>query len=297
MVDSIRNHALFNQFTKLMAENEILAKQNRLFQSYLARYEQTATTEDVPDVKHQRRGNKPQPKKLSLEQLMQIAGEEHDYRHKQLLDLEERVKSDISLLKAITEATRIRINEMRKEAYEFKRDIVLGGTNARTGRIMAEKVVRYFDEKLKAKTALLMKIRAKNQALRQQRMKMDTMVKQKKEQGESLHSIDFHQLEIKNQQFNAKKQERDEDLRKLKRTTGKTVQTLNNAKRQLNDLLGESKRLQTSIRERKKATERLSAELKRVETEVAKEKERNKKFNRQMSNPDMPQVTCMHAYF
>ena len=40
---------------------------------------------------------------------------------------EEKASEDISLLKAIIEGIKIRINEMRKETYEFKRDIVIGG--------------------------------------------------------------------------------------------------------------------------------------------------------------------------
>ena len=76
----------------------------------------------------------------------------------------------------------------------------------------------------------------------------------------------------------------------MKRTTGKTVQTLNSTKRKLNDLLTESKRLSTAIRERKKATDRLTKDLNTVEAEVAKEKARNRKFKIQQSNPDMPQV-------
>jgi hypothetical protein len=35
--------------------------------------------------------------------------------------------------------------------YEFRREIVIGGESARTGKIVAEKVIRYFEEKLRAK--------------------------------------------------------------------------------------------------------------------------------------------------
>ena len=58
---------------------------------------------------------------------------------------------------------------MRKETYEFKRDIVIGGENQLTGTIMAEKVVRYFEEKLKQKAALIEKIKLKNQAMKNHR--------------------------------------------------------------------------------------------------------------------------------
>lgn len=156
---------------------------------------------------------------------------------------------------------------MRKETYEFKRDIVIGGENQRTGTIMAEKVIRYFEDKYKQKEALIEKIKLKNVAMKNHRAKMDAQVKHKEEQGrdihyflqslsrilwentdqptpnlflgDSLHSIDFHQLQIKNSQFNQKINERNAELLKLKMTTGKTVQVLNTAKRNLNELMVE----------------------------------------------------------
>lgn len=36
----------------------------------------------------------------------------------------------------------MRIAEAKKETYEFKRDIIMGGDNPRTGKIIAEKLLR-----------------------------------------------------------------------------------------------------------------------------------------------------------
>ena len=47
------------------------------------------------------------------------------------------------------EETDIRIAELKKDAYEFKRDIVVGAENMRTGKTMAEKVQKYMEDKLK----------------------------------------------------------------------------------------------------------------------------------------------------
>ena len=56
---------------------------------------------------------------------------------------------------AVLEETDQRIAELRKEAYEFKRDIVVGAENFRTGKTMAEKVIRYMEEKLRHKVISL----------------------------------------------------------------------------------------------------------------------------------------------
>ena len=44
----------------------------------------------------------------------------------------------------------MRIAEIKKDAYEFKRDIVTGAENFRTGKIIAEKAVRYMEDKVGA---------------------------------------------------------------------------------------------------------------------------------------------------
>ena len=54
-------------------------------------------------------------------------------------------------LQAITEECDMRIAQVKKDVYEFRREIVIGGESARTGKIVAEKVIRYFEEKLRAK--------------------------------------------------------------------------------------------------------------------------------------------------
>lgn len=84
--------------------------------------------------------------------------------------------------------------------------------------------MKYFQEKLEAKQAQCDKLAAKNNSLKQQIQKCDLQLKQKSEQGENLHQIDFQQLQIENSQYNAKIDQRNKQLLKLKMTTVKTVQ-------------------------------------------------------------------------
>ncbi len=42
----------------------------------------------------------------------------------------------------------MRIAETKKDTYEFKRDIIIGAENVRTGKIVAEKMIRYDAEGL-----------------------------------------------------------------------------------------------------------------------------------------------------
>ncbi len=48
----------------------------------------------------------------------------------------------------------LRFAEIKKASYEFERDIVKGAVNTRTGKVVAEKVIRYFDDKLRGRVRL-----------------------------------------------------------------------------------------------------------------------------------------------
>merc|ERR1712086_1073387 len=130
----------------------------------------------------------------------------------------------IDTLRAVLEETDIRIAELKKDAYEFKRDIVVGAEHFRTGKTMAEKVIRYMEDKLRQKDSIIEKLRLKNATLKSQAQKVDAQLRQKEEMGDVLHYIDFHQLQIENKQYVAKIEERNQELLKLKMTTGSTVQ-------------------------------------------------------------------------
>lgn len=56
---------------------------------------------------------------------------------------------------AIIEEADARRTEMKKEAYEFERDILKGALNVRTKKIVAEKCLRFFEEKSRARVSLI----------------------------------------------------------------------------------------------------------------------------------------------
>lgn len=291
--NAVEDSGSFDQlFEEAKNQNMLLAKENRLLESYLHRKVGAEANWDEmqKEVNKLAGRHKRSEWTLNLYQKYNIALTEQDFRMKQLKALEVKAAEDINLLKAIIEGIKIRINEMRKETYEFKRDIVIGGENQQTGAIMAEKVIRYYEEKVKQKSALVEKIKLKNAGMKIARAKMDAQVKHREEQGDSLLSIDFHQLQIKNSQFNQKINERNAELLRLKVTTGKTIQVLTAAKQKLADLLLVSRNLKTDISSKREATVKLTEELEQVQSEVKAEQAKNKRFKQQQSNPDMPQV-------
>jgi hypothetical protein len=154
----------------------------------------------------------------------------------------------------------LRISSMKREAYEFKRDVVVAGENPRTGRTISEKVIKYYEDQTRNKDGIVDKLRLKNQTLRAQLAKLETSLKQKDEVGDVLHYIDFHQLQIENKQYLAKIEEKNAELMRLKLSTGQTIQTLNSMKVQLGDVARETSRLKGEIKIRTQLLTRLRAE-------------------------------------
>ena len=98
---------------------------------------------------------------------------------------------------------------------------MIGGENSRTGRIEAERIVKYFEEKLRQKDALIEKYKAKKATLESQIFKTNNQIIKKEEMGDDLKFIDFHQLQIENKKYVKEIDEKNKKLLSLKIATGK----------------------------------------------------------------------------
>lgn len=108
------------------------------------------------------------------------------------------------------------------------------------------------------------KMKLKNSSTRAAIAKLEAQLKQKEEMGDVLHFIDFHQLQIENKQYVMKIEKRNQELIKLKVSTGKIVQALNTKKKELHGLLEQSRWLTSEIASRKEQLRRIREENKRV---------------------------------
>ena len=59
-----------------------------------------------------------------------------------LLQLRSSGDKDVDDIRTLMEEVNLRIAETKKDTYEFKRDIIIGGEDPRTGKTNAEKVIR-----------------------------------------------------------------------------------------------------------------------------------------------------------
>eukprot|EP00916_Digyalum_oweni_P020760 GHVL01034586.1.p1 GENE.GHVL01034586.1~~GHVL01034586.1.p1 ORF type:complete len:344 (+),score=37.71 GHVL01034586.1:3-1034(+) len=228
--------------------------------------------------------------KLSAEQKCDIAQREIEELREEIEKLKEESEKVLDTYKAIMEEADMRLAETKKEAYEFERDIVKGSVNNRTTKVIAEKVMRYFDDRLRARDTLIEKLRLKNSTLKVQKKKLHLQLKQKEEMGEVLHEVDFNQLKIENQQYLEKIDERNQDLLRLKLMAGNTLQVLNSYKKKLNTLTMESERLESEIQARNDTLSKIDIETDFVETERGKAENINRKLRRQLADYRVPDV-------
>ncbi|GBG28885.1 Coiled-coil domain-containing protein 113 [Hondaea fermentalgiana] len=278
------------ELEEILRENKKLQQENELLEAHKSRLE-AEMPQNAADSSAGKRRRARGRNALTLDEKLGIANAEFEVVQKRIEDTKLNSEKLIDSLRAVLEETDLRIGDLKKEAYEFKRDIVVGAENFRTGKTVAEKVVKYMEEKLKQKDAVIEKLRLKNVTLKGLIQKVETQLKQKEEMGDVLHYIDFHQLQIENKQYIAKIEERNQDLLKLKRTTGNTVQVLNNLKKKLNTILTETEWLRKEIQGRKDLLEKIRVDINKVGVEIVKEERLNRKLSESdESGADMPHV-------
>lgn len=85
-------------------------------------------------------------------------------------------------------------------------------------------------------------------------------------------------------------EERNNELLKLKLTTGNIVQTLNASKKRLNRLIMESETLKRMIIEKQALTKKVCEEVDSIEVEKVKVKKANSALSKQIEESGMPEV-------
>lgn len=298
---------------EIQRQHDIISMENDMLAAYLQRdadrhaevddaeEDQSPSQMDKGGLRKQRsvrgargagqRQQRPLPQSLTLEEKFQIANQEVEALKKDTNQLQAISEQNMDVLKAMIEETDIRTAEVKRDAYEFRRDIVVGAEDPRTGKTMAERVMKYMEDKLTQKDQLIYKLAQKSQTYKQAIRKAEQQLKAKKETGDELQFIDFHQQKIENQQFVKRIEMANQEHLDLKRRSGRTVKILNNRKKKLSSLSAEAKLLEAMIKERKASLDKMEHDIVKVveEKEVAR-KECKKLRDQSRGAPEMPQV-------
>ncbi|KAK6185485.1 hypothetical protein SNE40_007707 [Patella caerulea] len=309
----LSDEKLFQLVNDTIEDNEILTAETHMFEKYLKRVEPKGESANLLQSLHPAGGLAPststqelrgmgrkrsKSRSSNIDRSLKLTAEQKcDISQREIEELredKERVREDservLDNFKAIMEEADLRLAEMKKEYYEFERDIVKGAVNTRTNRVVSEKVIRYFEDKLRSRDTLIEKLRLKNSTLKVQKKKLHLQLKQKEEMGEVLHEVDFNQLKIENQQYLEKIDERNQDLLRLKMMAGNTTQVRNAYQKKLHTLEKESERLKSEISSRIDLLSRIDIETTVVEQERVKAEKINKNLRQQLTDYKVPAV-------
>jgi hypothetical protein len=231
------------------------------------------------------------PSELTLDQQVEIGAAEAEASKKDTQQMMQDAQRTFDMLRALLEQADLRATELKKEAHEFRRDVVLAGENGRNGTVLSEKVVSFYEDGLRKKDNTIDKLKLKVAALKQQEVKLSAGLSAQEEVGDVLHYIDFHQLQIENTQAQATLEERNTELMRLKLTTGATVGSLNSLKSRLSGFMKESSRLKSDIVTRRAMCGKLREENAGLTAMVARARVRHNTLVVQAKEArDMPQV-------
>jgi len=203
----------------------------------------------------------------------------------------ETVKSEtervIDNYRASIEELELKQRDIAKAFSDFERDMK-NSINDRTKKYQAEKVQRYFEEKKRAKEALVKKLRLKTATMGVQKKKVSLQLKQKEEMGEVLHEVDFNQLKIENQQYLEKIDDKNCELLDLKQKATNTTVHLNGKKRLMQELTENIKKMNDEVKFRKDTLKRLDGEMEKVKCEVVRAKQNLERLKNKMEDYEVP---------
>ena len=177
-LEDLKLEELSQKLEAIEKDNEQIRRENQLFESYILRKtkddKRLDDEYDQSNQKNKRNKNKPDKVlRLTAEQKYEIANAELETLKANIEEGREKSETLLERLKAILEGTDLSIAEIRKEAFDFGR-FLSAAENGRTGKYDAEKLMKYMEDKFKAKDALIDKLQLKNVSLKTQIMKAET---------------------------------------------------------------------------------------------------------------------------
>uniref|UniRef100_A0A9J8CK36 Cilia- and flagella-associated protein 263 n=1 Tax=Cyprinus carpio carpio TaxID=630221 RepID=A0A9J8CK36_CYPCA len=227
---------------------------------------------------------------LTLEQKCDVAKSMHKQMAEDLKRAKDLSERELDNYKATLEEADIHLTEVKKECCQFDRDIGKALRDKKSVTMSAEKVIRYIEDKVKAKESLIEKLHQKNAGLLAYKKKLQIQLKQQEEMGEGLTALDFEQLKFGN--MKCRKLLDEQNLRRveLKLLTGKTLHVLNSNKEKLQTLTHESDVLNSDSALRAKLLIKFEEETKQAEEERNKAEVLNRKLRGQLADFHVPHV-------
>ncbi|NP_001006061.1 cilia- and flagella-associated protein 263 [Danio rerio] len=282
-----------------LTSNAALNAEIDLFDRYISRLDlrtfetvwkwQNLSTEKIPGRKAKVRTPGRQ-QLLTLEQKCVVAKSVYKKMIEDLKIAKIHSEKQLDNYKATLEEADIHLAEIKKERSHFKRNIVEELEDKKSMTMSAEKVMRYIEDKIKAKDILIEKLHRKNSALLTHKKKQQAQLRQQEEMAEGVTVLDFELLKFENIRFRKQLDEQNLKQVNLKLLAVKTLQTLNSNKEKLHILTNESEMLSSDTALRTKLLVKIEEETEQAEEERHKAEALNRKLRDQLADFHVPHV-------
>ncbi|XP_026193860.1 coiled-coil domain-containing protein 113 [Cyclospora cayetanensis] len=205
------------------------------------------------------------------------------------------IKAELSrakrLLKETLKSGDLQAAEVRRDALEFRRDVIVGAEDPLSGLTLGEALLRWLEMRIRKRDAQEEKLKAKLRAAKQSALKQAAAAKRPGSGANDLQYIDMHQLEIENEQFAGKVEASKTDVAIKKRKCASILQAQTVLKEQLARSLAEGANLAAGLTSRRAALERTKREAEQISKETDAVKNENKRLLVQSRNSNhIPQV-------
>ncbi|KAK9952189.1 hypothetical protein ABG768_018042 [Culter alburnus] len=227
---------------------------------------------------------------LTLEQKCNVAQSVLKQMTKDLKRAKDHSERELDNYKANLEEADIHLVEVKKECCQFDRDICKPLRDKKCLTMTAEKVIRYIEDKIRAKENLIEKLHRKNTALLEHKKKLQVKLQQQEEMCEGLTVLDLEQLKLENLKTRKRLDELNLEHSDLKLLAANTFQALNSNKKKLLTLKHESDVLSSDIALRMKLLVKIEDETKQAEEERNKAEALNGKLRGQLASYHVPHV-------
>lgn len=285
---------------QLRRDNEQVERENQLLEAFIAKAQQQGLTAQLEQqttkkLRGARRKKETETRvdtfqRLTDDEKGDIVSQAIEALQTEIEQLRSSGDKDVDDIRTLMEEVDLRIAETKKDTYEFKRDIIIGGEDPRTGKTNAEKVIRFLEDKVHGKEVLVEKLALKNTTYRTAIQKLEAQLAHKEEMGEVLHLVDFDQLKIENQQYLERIDAKNRELLQLKLSTGRTVQVLNDVKGRMASLTAEGAQLRLAIAEKQRELDSFEADFQKTAGQSATVAASYKKLQAQMKGAEQPQI-------
>ncbi|KAF3425538.1 hypothetical protein E2986_08220 [Frieseomelitta varia] len=206
--------------------------------------------------------------KITIAHRMVMARKEVEEMKKKLQQFRIFARKKKTIMRADIEEIEIRISEVHESRETFESEVVTEGVDPITGKIVAERVMRFIEEWLRSANTILQRLRLKSATTKMHIRKARQQLAQRKELGELLHAVDFEKLNIENQDYAKLLEEKNLYVIDMKRIAGYYHLKLTQHKQKLEDLLRKLNEAKKEIISKQNQIEELKVEHRTIEVKV-----------------------------